>query len=467
MRKNKYCLCLSKGNGEYLMVNLIDKTCVELDEEVLEFVNNIDHLNLEELHNSYSEIINKLKIQGIIVEDDCNELEKLKTKEFEDLKNKIPSEFTLFEIITNWDCNLSCVYCFENKNKNNLLKERMNTEKIEKIFKFIDKYSEKNIQISLTGGEPLLLSNFPLIKKIFKEGSIRNAKFIITTNGMTLKYLPKFLTKYKDFIKSLRVTLDGTEKIHNRRRPTQGNGKSFSDIVEGIDSLLKRNFNKKITLITKIDEKNVCYIGDYIKFLKKKEWLKKLYISFGVVGNFGNRITENEKEKRKKLIKRILDFLNSNIDLFEYISFEDECNSVNLIKRLVLSGEFPIINYFGCSTFSVAGNIGGSFSPDGKFYPCISCAENKVFPIGEYMPEQRLYPENIKKLRSRNIFNLKQCQECSILPICGGTCPFRDMNKGDKDILNSVSCMAKDLMENEISEFFFKMRKQKEVNKDE
>ena len=83
------------------------------------------------------------------------------------------------------------------------------------------------------------------------------------------------------------------------------------------------------------------------------------------------------------------------------------------------------------------------------------------------MPEQRLYPENIKKLRSRNIFNLKQCQECSILPICGGTCPFRDMNKGDKDILNSVSCMAKDLMENEISEFFFKIRKQKEVNKSE
>jgi len=145
------------------MVNLIDKSCVELDEEVLEFINNTDHLNLEELHNSYSEIINKLKNQEIIVEDNCNELEKLKTKEFEDLKNKIPTKFRSFEIIVTWECNLNCSYCFENKNKNKL-KERLDLRKIEKIFRFIDKFSEKNIN-SFNGRRTFITFQFFTYRK--------------------------------------------------------------------------------------------------------------------------------------------------------------------------------------------------------------------------------------------------------------------------------------------------------------
>jgi len=466
MRENRYCLYLSKGDGEYLVVNPIDKTCVELDEEALDLIDNIEGMDIKRIPNSQSEIVDKLKDQGIIVDDNSNELEKLRTKEFEDLKNKIPTKFTSFEIITNWDCNLSCVYCFENKNKNKLLKDRMDFEKIENIFEFIDKYSEKKILIFLTGGEPLLLSNFPLIKNIFKEGVKRNAEFHVTTNGMTLKYLTNFLIKYKDSIKWIRVTLDGTEQIHDMRRPTQGNGKSFSDIVEGIDSLLDKGFDKLI-LLSKFDEHNIDYISQYVDFLRKKEWMGKLSPLFGMVGNFGNRISENERESI--LIKRFLDFFESDPELLQYIGFDDECASVRLVRSLIFEGIFPKINYFGCNGFSAA--LGGSFSPDGKFYPCVSCAENKILPIGEYMPNQELYPANIKKVRSRNIFNLKKCYDCSILPICGGICPFRDMGKEEldgenSDILNSVSCMAKDLMENEISEFFFKIRKETEAKKE-
>jgi len=106
-----------------------------------------------------------------------------------------------------------------------------------------------------------------------------------------------------------------------------------------------------------------------------------------------------------------------------------------------------------------------SFVPNGKIYSCSILAMYDMYPIGNYI-NPYLNINTISQLKKRNILNLKKCHDCKFLLVCGGGCPLRDSVKGDINIYNTT-CLQKNLLENEISEFFFKLRKEKEAKKNE
>ena len=98
-------------------------------------------------------------------------------------------------IITGFDCNYSCEYCFQNE----MIKtsNRTSCEDINKIKQFYKQYCEMfNISlefgsINIMGGEPLLPHNRELLE--YTASSFPDSTLKITTNG-------SYLNEYKHFI---------------------------------------------------------------------------------------------------------------------------------------------------------------------------------------------------------------------------------------------------------------------------
>lgn len=120
-------------------------------------------------------------------------------------------------ITTNENCNLNCVYCYENKTSNKTFNVSTAKTKLEKILR---KPQEEGITISFHGGEPFLV--FEKIKElcewIWDQDFPNSYRCFATTNG-TLVHgeIQQWLFEHRrQFICSL--SLDGNRDMHNTNR---------------------------------------------------------------------------------------------------------------------------------------------------------------------------------------------------------------------------------------------------------
>ncbi len=466
---NNYILTIKISTDEYLIINPLHGTAIKGDNEL------VQTLKEKRIDKIPKNIKQTLLSTGILVtsEKEIREILKDIVK-----RDKLPPaksiSFDSFTFIVTWSCNFACKYCFENKSKRQLF-GKMNLNMITAAFEFIDKYSDNSseIFINLTGGEPLLLSNFPEVSMIFKMSQERNSRIGITTNGFNLVYYKDLILKYSSIIDLIRVTIDGPEPIHNRRRPLWGGHETFSQITGGIQELIDLGLGNKIQIVTKFDSENIKYLPEYIDFLKRKEWLGKLKIALGVVGNYGNYTStkENELSQSRRIISEIIDYLERNPELIPLINFSDESGATLIAKEIFIERKLPKPKARACGGIRVNGRA--TFSPDGKIYSCTMFAEAQMFPIGSYYPNQRIFPDNIEALRDRTILSLRQCQKCPLLPICAGGCPFRQLSReqflelklGKKSLSECTTCVNSKLLEEDLGMFFSTLKpKEKEVN---
>lgn len=151
-------------------------------------------------------------------------------------KNKITSaSFLITE-----DCNLRCIYCFENNKERckNIMSKEVAEEAINFLIYNAAESEEKSIGITLFGGEPML--NYDIMKFILEYGKeqcdLNNIKFNlnIITNGTILT--EKHIELYKQWYNMLghlniQLSIDGIPEVQNHNRPFVNGGKT-SDIVE-------------------------------------------------------------------------------------------------------------------------------------------------------------------------------------------------------------------------------------------
>ena len=127
-------------------------------------------------------------------------------------------------------CNLRCRHCYQEDYACEMSRERL-WEALDRYGRFL-KAEGLHAQINLTGGEPLMHPDFfALAEEIQRRGH----RLAVLTNGTmvdadTARYLALLKPEF------VQVSLDGTERIHDRIR---GEG-SFLRAVEGIDRLKDR-----------------------------------------------------------------------------------------------------------------------------------------------------------------------------------------------------------------------------------
>lgn len=179
--------------------------------------------------------------------------EETKEKEFADFvrlvlrnrKNK-SNEITGYTIFTTTDCNARCFYCFE------LGRSRipMSNETAYKVASYIVAHcGKKKVNICWFGGEPLF--NIDAIEIICRELKSKNVQFVsrMVSNGFLFNDEIVNEAVCDWYLKSVQITLDGTEKIYNKTKAfIYRDCNPYKIVIDNIDRLLAAGISVSIRL---------------------------------------------------------------------------------------------------------------------------------------------------------------------------------------------------------------------------
>lgn len=314
-------------------------------------------------------------------------------------------------------CNLKCIHCMVNAAFGQSDKEHFDTKT---ICAFLDKIVAANPKnITLTGGEPLLRSDFLTILGYLR--SIYNGKITLMTNGTLIT--PKNVKEIVSQIDSIDISLDGADE--ESCAVIRGKG-VFEKVVSSIKLLQSHGFSK-ISISMVLSANNVRYTK---QFMELNESL-----------NTTPMLRALSYEGRAKENKDILD----NVVTTEFLRQEDkktnsECrtccctagyNQITIEANgdifpcnLFVEPEFRlgIINDAlskmanspcngGTSTFSI--------DTDGVIYPCVVTVGIPEFVVGTI--KEGVNKEKVTEILGWDKIEITECIGCSRYNYCNTT----------------------------------------------
>ena len=152
------------------------------------------------------------------------------------------SNFNAFSLLLTENCNMGCKYCYEVNSKEGHKKNNMTKETALDIvnFMFEEAKDEKEISITLFGGEPTLMPD--IIDLICTEGKKLSKKYnkpffvgIITNATLMNEKLYNIIKKHLDIWGGCQLSIDGPYDIQDNYRVFKNGKGTFSTIEKSID----------------------------------------------------------------------------------------------------------------------------------------------------------------------------------------------------------------------------------------
>jgi len=214
---------------------------------------------------------------GFVVEDGFDERAALRRRYA--IKETQTSGLSL-TIATSTDCNLACVYCFQDHPK-----RRLDEADIKGIVAFVAARlrPDEPLQVTWYGGEPLL--NMAAIRRLngaFAKIAGRYRQAIIT-NGVLLKAAQVEYFAEQGNVDYVQITLDGPKDAHDQRRPMARGASSFELIV---DHVARAAAKLPITLRMNVDRRNAAQIDALVDLLDRRGVLRNVSLYLGHVRAF-------------------------------------------------------------------------------------------------------------------------------------------------------------------------------------
>lgn len=440
----KYICLYELDNDNTLLLNTLTSAIDIVDSSALAKIQEM--INSDEISLHYpSELLDKLKSRGYLFESKEEEHKIIDTLRCINKKSLSKVINTTFAICPTMGCNLKCTYCFENNEQHRNYK-LMSAEQLETIFTHIKdccaqlekgKKSLKrfrNPRIELLGGEPLLASNYYMVKKILAFAKGAGIPVSIVTNGTTIddKY-SELLKKYKKIISSIQITIDGDQPIHNKRRIHVDGSGTFDSICNSIDKLL--NIGLHIDLRINVDAENIEHIPELKEIITQHGWAHNpLLVPYAAPVKCYNirKKTKNILTDSEMLDKLILNKCYGGKDGF-----------LNTLLSPVLG---MVTNFFSASDNQVKpwkrtyceGTTGTQycFYPDGAITICLNCAGNYNYRIGTFdKTGVKIDKSRWNMWIKREPFQMGKCKECKFILLCGGGCPVEALESH-----NDINC---------------------------
>jgi uncharacterized protein len=398
MKFSNYNFLFKSEKYGYLLYNSLSNGFAELDQET--------YLKFEKFKNSPEIItksctrkeINQLSNAKILVENDNDEYLKIKLQRH--LKRFDKKHMTL-TIAPTLHCNFTCNYCFEESRPNIYM-----TDKIEKsLIDFITRHQDvERLTITWFGGEPLLSFNkiSSITDKINSLGINYNSTII--TNGYLMS--PEIISQFLNLrIDKIHVTIDGPEKVHNKRRPHINNKGSFQTIFQNLVSLKPYLSENKINLTVRvnIDHSNKQHYNDIYTKLRNEFGYSNVSIYPGIVKKtFGSCKSVDD------ILMNNQEQANFNIDQYQ--------------KHNINSADFFPVRVVGeCMARQIYGYL---VDARGDIYKCWTDVGNKKEAIGNILDDTLVNTTKLTQyLTGADAFDKPKCQKCFFLPVCGGGCP--------------------------------------------
>jgi uncharacterized protein len=378
------------GDSTYIFNTLTYKTL----EVPIRFDNKLSSLlkNPDSDWGEYNNIKEKLAINGVIVPNDYNEIEYLRSR----IEQEINTPYYVLTILPTYTCNFACWYCVQ-KHKN----EFMSSKTVEAVKKHIASYLIENqikgLEIHWFGGEPLLcfenqvseISRFAL--DFCKKNGI---KFInnITTNGYLIdENMAKSMNEL--CFSQFQITIDGPRDIHNLTR--NDNGKpSFDCILNNINTILKNLPEAQVFLRYNFTEGNLVQIDTMI-----------------------NEINEFfDISLRKKIMILAVKVWQEDKKKFSDICFDDIYTKFRQ-NGYSISNQELYNTYVKCDADLIHSRV---IFHNGKVDKC-----NNILPVEAHsvLKDNGTIEDLVDDcVVWEDILSQKPCCDCKFLPVCLGPC---------------------------------------------
>lgn len=346
--------------------NISSDEIYELDEQAFDLLKNCASKSGCEVESK--DFLEYCLSEGILVSYPSN------VKRAEIIKSPIPSLRYLELQITD-KCNLRCKHCYIGKPKN----VELPIEEIKNVLEEFEKM--QGLRVLITGGEPLLHSDFALLNQILPNYRLRK---VLLTNGLLLNS-----SILKDLnVQEIQFSVDGMKKGHEVIR---GKG-TFKKVLSIIDEALLFGFD--VSIATMIHKENLDEFDDMEKLFKSlgiKDWIVD-------APSFAGNLTQNKSI-----------FVPPEI-AGKYLNYG--------FGEGLHSGD----KGFACGLhlFSVLA--------DGSLCKCAFYSNNKIGRIEEGLKKnwEKVKPVRLDELECSSL-------SCRYIEICRGGCRFRagDLNKKD------------------------------------
>lgn len=394
---------------EYVVYNTRTQALIKINQDLKKTLDDLSSSQLKTCNLQLAKNLEALRKNGVIVDDEKEEQAKLKDF-FRQLKyesNKLPFEVT---ILTTYNCNFRCVYCFEESVRDEVSLDKDTSDLTVKWL--INKFEQrkfKRIYLVYYGGEPLL--NIRPIYDISwhingwaKENDVEFG-FGIITNGSLVSpgLIDKLLTVG---LKQVRITIDGNREEHNKKRPFSDGRPSFDLIINNIKSIIDK---VDVGVVGNFDRQNFDSIFELLDYLEKQGLLHKLKkIDFAPLAP---RLGPKGKPGSVEL-SECLSYISKDGLFREVLAIKKE-----LMRRRVKMQTGLAIN--ACSLTMQDGGI--TIDPKGIIYKCNALVGYPEFSIGNVRNEEF----NQKYEDFLNIDAWDKCpDDCPYIPICQGGCRF-------------------------------------------
>lgn len=403
MKKSYYNFIFKSEDGKNIAFNSMNCSLSEVDDDFFYILNNIDTIQYNKLNSNYKHVFNLMKENGYIIEDDEDELKKLK---YRNVKARFEQAVLTIIIAPTLKCNFKCVYCYETSNCNVMTEKTQND-----IISFANNHISNITYMNIVwyGGEPLLCKDiiYNLSKSLIDICCKNNINYnaYIISNGYLID--DETITNFKKYsITGAQITLDGPPDIHNKRRFLKsGKNDNFKKVFSAIKKLNEAKINVHIRI--NIDKTNIDYLDDLIDIFKENK-MENFDIHFGQVST----LTES--------CKSISGTCYSTKEFSDVLIKLQEKLNKNKFSAGVDSIYYPSLKGNYCCADQINSFV---IDPLGDIYKCMGSIGNKALAIGNISTFD--IDENSNKFIDYMLsspFDSQKCCECKLLPVCMGGC---------------------------------------------
>lgn len=423
-----------KQNDHFICLNGITGKIFKINQEGFIFFCNI--ISNEDLQKEYATITQKLYKDGFLVNNEFEEIEKLRNAYNEDKLNPI------YHLVINptLNCNFNCWYCYETHSKEIMTSETF--EKIQKLIRYqLEKDEIEGIHLSWFGGEPLMCFKniiYPL-SLYAQEIALKMGKRYsssMTTNGYLLTDDIIKLC-YEINLNSLQVTIDGNSRTHDKIR--NHNGKpSFDKIMSHCISFCSFSKSNKIILRVNYTDDSLCIDYDQLLDIIPKNIRSQINIDFQRVWQTYDKESEShEKHSMLQQNKRNIAHAGFNVSTGGFFNLHKGCVCYADRKN------YAHINY------------------DGNVYRCTARNYTKENSLGFIDNNGNIiWKKEIGNFSEKPFFENSKCLDCHYLALCGGPC-FSEAMKFKSELCDCDLDNSDTLLEQYICDYYERLYNRK------
>ena len=290
MKVNKYVNMIELNDSSLLLYHQVTKQYIIFDtlskktfyKAVAE--NSLPtHLKKELIHKYF------------IVADDYDENGQLLTP----VRNMFTYSTANLDIIVhlNYDCNLKCSYCYQNVIAEKVvMNDKTEKDVIDFIRKIVLDKNPEYIYLNFIGGEPTLHTD-KMIRIMAACNKLNKSFYFSAVSNGTFGNIKKIEELLHLGLNDYFITLDGTQKDHDKYRFYESGKGSFSTIIRNLKRIQEKFPEIKIKLNSNLNDDNKNHVTELLDVLEEKEIKYPLVFSKVIStanGKFDKTIEDND-----------------------------------------------------------------------------------------------------------------------------------------------------------------------------